>query len=84
MFYVRMPTPEARGALIATLRARNIQSTFHYVPLHASAMGQRFGGQPGQCPVAEHASECLVRLPFYTGMTGSEQDRVIEAVAEFC
>jgi dTDP-4-amino-4,6-dideoxygalactose transaminase len=83
MFYVRMPTPEARGALIAMLRARNIQSTFHYVPLHASAMGQRFGGRPGQCPVAEDASERLLRLPFFTGMTCDEQDRVIEAVGTF-
>ena len=83
MFYIRMPSAEARNALMAMLRARNIQSAFHYVPLHSSAMGLRFGGRPGQCPVAEHASDCLVRLPFYTGMTSDDQDRVIETVAEF-
>ncbi len=80
MFYLRMPTLEARTALMSMLRARNIHAAFHYVPLHTSTMGQRFGGRPGQCPVAESASECLVRLPFYTGMTHSDQGRVIEAV----
>jgi dTDP-4-amino-4,6-dideoxygalactose transaminase len=83
MFYLRMPTAEIRTALMATLRERNIQSTFHYVPLHSSTMGLRFGGRHGQCPVAERASECLVRLPFYTGMTSDEQVRVIEAVTAF-
>ena len=79
-----MPTLEARTALMSMLRARNIHAAFHYVPLHTSTMGQRFGGRPGQCPVAESASECLVRMPFYTGMTHGDQDRVIEAVRSFC
>jgi dTDP-4-amino-4,6-dideoxygalactose transaminase len=80
MFYLRMPSLAARTALMSHLRARNIYAAFHYVPLHTSTMGQRFGGRPGQCPVAEAAGECLVRLPFYTGMTDSDQDRVIDAV----
>jgi dTDP-4-amino-4,6-dideoxygalactose transaminase len=83
MFYVRMPSLAVRTALMARLRALDIHAAFHYVPLHTSGMGLRFGGRAGQCPVAEHASECLVRLPFYTGMTCEEQDRVIEAVLAF-
>ena len=83
MFFVRMPTLEARTALTAALRAQNIQAAFHYVPLHLSAMGQRFGGRAGQCPVAEQAGDCLLRLPFYTAMTCAEQDRVIDAVFAF-
>jgi dTDP-4-amino-4,6-dideoxygalactose transaminase len=83
MFFVRLPAREARDALLATLRARNIHAAFHYVPLHTSAMGHRLGGRVGQCPVAEEASECLIRLPFYTAMTCSDQDRVIDAVRSF-
>jgi dTDP-4-amino-4,6-dideoxygalactose transaminase len=83
MFFVRLPTLEVRTALTAALRTRNIDAAFHYVPLHSSLMGQRLGGRPGQCPVAERASDGLLRLPFYTGMTCSEQDRVIEAVRAF-
>jgi dTDP-4-amino-4,6-dideoxygalactose transaminase len=83
MFFVRLPTLDARSALTAALRARNIHAAFHYVPLHLSAMGERFGGFRGQCPVAEEAGDCLLRLPFYTGMTCSDQDRVIEAMRSF-
>lgn len=83
MFYLLPPTPEARRALIASLRARDIHPASHYVPLHLSTMGQRFGGKAGQCPVAEDVAERLLRLPFYTGMTCAEQDRVIEAVRSF-
>ena len=83
MFFVRMPSLDARTALTAALRARNIYAAFHYVPLHTSEMGRRFGGATGQCPVAEHAADCLLRLPFYTAMTQSDQDRVIDAVRDF-
>jgi dTDP-4-amino-4,6-dideoxygalactose transaminase len=83
MFYVRMPTHDARERLIAVMRARNIHPAFHYVPLHTSLMGQRFGGYAGQCPVAERASACLLRLPFFTGMTEDDQARVIDAVTAF-
>jgi dTDP-4-amino-4,6-dideoxygalactose transaminase len=83
MFYLILPTPAARAALIAALRAREIHPAFHYVPLNISQMGQRFGGAPGSCPVAERIADRLVRLPFYTGMTCAEQDRVIDAVLHF-
>jgi dTDP-4-amino-4,6-dideoxygalactose transaminase len=56
---------------------------FHYVPLNTSPMGMQLGGRVGSCPVAEDASARLARLPFYTGMTADEQDRVIDAVLEF-
>jgi dTDP-4-amino-4,6-dideoxygalactose transaminase len=83
MFFVRMPSLEARTALTAALRAKNIQPAFHYVPLHTSEMGGRFGGTAGQCPVTERAADCLLRLPFYTAMTSLDQERVIEAVRDF-
>ena len=83
MFHVVMPTPESRDALIEHLRTRGILSVFHYVPLHLSAMGRRYGGRDGQCPVTEDMSSRLVRLPFYNDLSGPDQARVIEAIAEF-
>jgi len=83
MYYLLMPTPEARTAFIAHLGAARILAVFHYVPLHLAPMGLRFGGVPGQCPVTEDVSERLVRLPFYTGMAEDEQTRVIEAALAF-
>ncbi|WP_089721296.1 dTDP-4-amino-4,6-dideoxygalactose transaminase [Candidatus Entotheonella palauensis] len=81
LYYLLMPTPEQRQAMIDHLRAQGIQSVFHYLPLHASDVGQRFGG--GDCPVTESVSERLLRLPFYHALSEGDQIRVIEAVTAF-
>jgi dTDP-4-amino-4,6-dideoxygalactose transaminase len=83
MYYLLLPSLEARQALIAHLKARNILAVFHYLPLHSSEMGRKLGARPGDCPVAEHASDRLLRLPFFNRMTDEEQGRVIEAVKAF-
>ncbi|MFH1524484.1 MAG: dTDP-4-amino-4,6-dideoxygalactose transaminase [Chloroflexota bacterium] len=83
MFYLLLPTLELRQGLIAHLRQRGIYSVFHYLPLHLSEMGQRFGGRPGDCPVTERVSDQLVRLPFYNSLTGEDQQYVIEAILEY-
>jgi len=83
MFYMLMPTLDLRQGLIAHLRQRGIQSVFHYLPLHLSDMGLRFGGQPGDCPVTERVSDQLLRLPFHNALTEAEQQMVVEAVLEF-
>lgn len=83
MFYMLLPTHADRTRLLAHLKAANITATFHYVPLHTSPMGQTFGGAEGQCPVTEDRSARLIRLPFYTGMTNSEQARVLDNVLSF-
>ncbi len=83
MFYLLMPSRADRDALITHLRGRGIQATFHYVSLHLSEMGARFGGRRGQCPVAEDVENRLVRLPFYNTLDQTDQSQVIEAVREF-
>lgn len=80
MFYMLLPTPEHRRALIAHLKERGILSVFHYLPLHLSTMGQRFGGREGDCPVTEDISERLLRLPFYNELSEAQQAEVIEAI----
>ena len=69
-----------RDALIEHLSERGILAVFHYLPLHLSEMGRRWGGRAGDCPVTESVSERLVRLPFYTSLSEQDQERVIEAV----
>jgi dTDP-4-amino-4,6-dideoxygalactose transaminase len=83
IFYLVMPSLHSRNALIEHLEARQILSLFHYTPLHLSEMGRRFGGYPGQCPVTEKVSERLLRLPLYSGLTISDQMRIVEAIHEF-
>ena len=82
MFYVLLPTPERRDALLTHLRSRGMLGVFHYLPLHLSRMGRTFGGEPGQCPVTEDVSARLVRLPFFNDLSELDQDRVIAAVEE--
>jgi dTDP-4-amino-4,6-dideoxygalactose transaminase len=83
MFYVIMPSLESRQALISHLAGFGILAVFHYLPLHLSPMGLRFGGYAGECPVTEDLADRLVRLPFFTGMSDSEQAQVIDAVHAF-
>ncbi len=83
MFYMLLPTLELRQKLISYLRERGIYSVFHYLPLHLSDMGQKFGGREGDCPVTECISDQLIRLPFHNALTSSEQEIVIEAIREF-
>ncbi len=83
LFYLLLPSLAQRQALIAHLQAQGILSVFHYVPLHLSAMGRRFGGQPGDCPVTETVSERLLRLPFYNDLTEAEQAEVVAAIQAF-
>lgn len=83
MFYAIMPSIESRQALISHLAASGILAVFHYLPLHLSPMGLRFGGRRGEFPVTEDLSDRLLRFPFFTGMTISEQSQVIDAVRAF-
>jgi dTDP-4-amino-4,6-dideoxygalactose transaminase len=83
MFYLIMPSLRDRDGIIAHLKARGILSVFHYVPLHLSPMGLTFGGRGGQCPVAEWVGDRLVRLPFFNGLSETEQREVVDTVRCF-
>jgi dTDP-4-amino-4,6-dideoxygalactose transaminase len=83
MFYMLLPNLELRQKLIAYLRERGIYSVFHYLPLHLSDMGRKFGGGPGDCPVTERVSDQLIRLPFHNGLASDHQEMVIDAIREF-
>ena len=83
LFYAILPDEPGRDRFIAELRRLGVYAVFHYQPLHLSAMGRRFGGAEGDCPVTERISARVVRLPFFTGMTAAESAHVVEAVQSF-
>jgi dTDP-4-amino-4,6-dideoxygalactose transaminase len=83
MFYLLLPNLEIRQRFIQYLRDHGIHTVFHYLPLHLSDMGQKFGGQPGDCPVTERVSDQLVRLPFHNAMSSTDQEIVLDAILEF-
>lgn len=83
MFYLLMPSLSVRQALIAHMKERDIITPFHYLPLHLSDVGRKFGGKPGDCPVTEDVSDRLLRLPLYNDLTQADLARIVEAIKEF-
>jgi dTDP-4-amino-4,6-dideoxygalactose transaminase len=83
LFYLLLPFLEHRNALIGHLESRGVHSTFHYVPLHLSEMGRRFGGEKCHCPVTESTSDRLLRIPLYYSLNEADLSRIIAAVKEF-
>jgi dTDP-4-amino-4,6-dideoxygalactose transaminase len=84
MYYLLLPDLDSRSRLIDELRSVGIHAVFHYVPLHASAAGRRYGRPRGDLGVTENASERLVRLPLWAGMGDQEVERVVDAVHSAC
>lgn len=68
MYYLLLPTLEARTRFIQSLRDAGVYAVFHYVPLHDSPAGRRLGRAQGGLPVTCAVSERLVRLPLWLGL----------------
>jgi len=81
LYYILLGTPAARARLIERLRLREISAVFHYVPLHSSPAGRRFGRSAGTMDNTDALSERLLRLPLWLGMDGAVAD-VIAAEIE--
>jgi dTDP-4-amino-4,6-dideoxygalactose transaminase len=84
MFYMMLPNASVRQSLIDYLRKSGIWSVFHYLPLHTSDMGMKYGYKKGDCPISEDVSERLLRLPFYIDLRKEEQLEIISKIKEFC
>jgi len=76
MYYVLARSASARAALIAALKVKAIDAIFHYVPLHDSLAGRRFGRVSGEMSVTQDLSKRLLRMPFWIGL-----DQHLAAVA---
>jgi dTDP-4-amino-4,6-dideoxygalactose transaminase len=83
LFYVIIRSSEERTRLIRHLRQEEILAVFHYVPLHSSPAGVKYGRTAGDMSVTDDISGRLLRLPLYYEMTEKDVDRVIAAVKEF-
>jgi len=83
MFYLLCPSLDIRQRLISYLKSNRVHAVFHYLPLHISDMGTKFGGKEGDCPITENISDRLVRLPFFKDLNEKNQTRVIELIHSF-
>ena len=82
LFYIVCKEPDERTRLISYLKARNINSAFHYISLHNSPFyATRHDGR--LLPNSDKFSSCLVRLPFYHDLTTEDQHYVIESIHNF-
>jgi len=82
MYYLLLPDRSTRDGLIAGLAQRGIMAVFHYVPLHSSPAGRRFGRPAGALDVTHEISDRLVRLPVWIDMSDPDVDRVGSAVVD--
>ena len=83
MFYLKAAEIEERSALIAYLKENEILAVFHYIPLHSSPAGQKYGRFHGEDVYTTKESERLVRLPMYYGLTAAQVDHICDKVKEF-
>lgn len=83
MFYIKCRDLEERTELISYLKSRDILAPFHYVPLHSSPAGKKYGAFCGCDLYTTAESDRLVRLPLYYGIDEADQDEVINLVKGF-
>ena len=68
MYYLLLPSMEARTHFIATLKKHGIGAVFHYIPLHSAPAGLRYGRAHGSLAVTDDISDRLVRMPLWIGL----------------
>lgn len=83
MFYLKCADLNERSALIEHLKQHGIMAVFHYVPLHTSPAGQRYGHFQGEDRYTTRDSERLVRLPIWYGVTVETRARVTNVLRGF-
>ena len=80
MYYVLLAPEIDRQKVLSELKKNDIYSVFHYVPLHSSPAGQRYGRAHGELEVTVKQSERLVRLPLWVGLAPAQQERIVEVL----
>lgn len=80
MYYVLLDPGIDRQTVLDEFGRNNIWSVFHYVPLHSSPAGQRYGRAHGTLEVTDRQAGRLVRLPLWVGLTEEQQNRVVDVL----
>ncbi|WP_058543252.1 dTDP-4-amino-4,6-dideoxygalactose transaminase [Pseudomonas fluorescens] len=80
MYYVLLAPGIDRQNVLAEFKKHDISSVFHYVPLHSSPGGKRYGRAHGALEVTDRQSERLVRLPLWIGLSAEQQQRIVKVL----
>lgn len=83
MFYLLCPSLEYRTALMKFLKENDVQTTFHYLPLHSSKFYAKKHGNH-KLPNCDFYGDCLVRLPLYYELSDMEVNKIIGHIIDFC
>jgi len=83
MFYIKLKNLVERTAFISFMKENDVQTVFHYVPLHSAPAGLKFGRFDGQDEYTTKESEREVRLPMYYGMEEKDNAYIIEKIHDF-
>jgi dTDP-4-amino-4,6-dideoxygalactose transaminase len=81
LFYALLPSQVSRADVLRDLNERGVNAVFHYVPLHSSPAGQRYGRTAGSMSVTDDCSARLIRLPLWVGMSADAQQTVIDRLS---
>lgn len=82
MYYLLMPNLEKRTRVLANLKEMGVNAVFHYVPLHSSPAGMKYGRIHGEMSVTNLQSDCLLRLPLWVGLNPSRQGEVVKILGD--
>jgi dTDP-4-amino-4,6-dideoxygalactose transaminase len=80
MYHIVLESLEQRTALISKLKEQEVYAVFHYVPLHTSPAGKKYGRVSGELRNTEKLSECLLRLPMWIGMSEQQQAKIVNVI----
>lgn len=84
MYYVLMPDPGARTYALEVMKNAGINALFHYIPLHDSPAGKRFGRVSGEMHYTNSIAQRLIRLPLWVGLSDKDVSRVVDVLASCC
>ena len=83
MFYIKVRDIEERTRLIQYLKEHGVLAVFHYIPLHTSPAGKKYGDFCGKDEYTTKESERLIRLPMYYGLKEDEITYVCDLIYKF-
>ena len=83
MFYIKVKDIDERSRLISFLKSRDVETVFHYVPLHSAPAGLKWGHFHGEDRCTTRESERLLRLPMYYKLAPEDIERVVSGIKDF-
>jgi dTDP-4-amino-4,6-dideoxygalactose transaminase len=78
IYYILLNSLEQREQTLKKLEKNGVNAVFHYVPLHTSPMGKKYGRSSGQAPITQNISERILRLPLFIGLNAGQQSLIAQ------